>query len=319
MQKHLNPMHFSRQIPLETVVMSNSDNSWIDPILKNRIHFRFPDSWTNAIGTFPIVGIRDIFITKSFRHAVMKLKYSLSNDDGVVKTGFIHIEKFFDDETLLKDLVNTLNEKLHSIAFSDEFVEVEGGWTSEQLDVISNTNFITSYFEYVEDPVDKNIHYNRFVIESPFNNLPEATRTKSSSLLISSSEYHMTFEFIDPTVNTTEYTNNDFNSDAQVLLNYTSELIRESSEPMYFNKVWDRKSCVINSNISSKTDSSYLGHARQTSLPMIKYYDITSSNKSFWVELYATCDHKAPVYLPSDGKDELYIELQLLTNATPVL
>ena len=112
----------SRQIPIETVFRSNGVNSWRDPLKSNRIHFRFPDSWTNTVGKDSIIGIRNLFITKGFRKAELTLSITLYGDD--VDNGDDNIEvanekitvhKFFDDSIVLKDYIMVINTKLKEL------------------------------------------------------------------------------------------------------------------------------------------------------------------------------------------------------------
>ena len=294
-------------IPIETVFMSNSDKARRDPLIKNRIYYTYPESWCNAIKSNPTIGIRDLFIAKSFKHPVIKISYHLYKQTTVtasasstiinppisIKNGDVLIDKYFDDEILLKEFVSSINEKLDNVKFNDIFTE-SNNFIDLQLETINQTKFLESHYEFFINSNDE--HCNRLVIESPFNALPSATRTAHVDVSNSYNEYWLTFDV------------SEMNDDAQKLL--TDKEGCEDRSPIYFNDIWDRNSCIIYSNISEQTDSGYLGHTRKQTIQNIKYYKINSNSRSFWIDLFATCDHKAPVVLPPD--DEMIIEAQLL-------
>lgn len=302
------------QIPLETVFMSNSSNSHRDPIHKNRIHFTFPDSWTNLNSKEAIVGIRDIYICKTYRHPEIELKYTLkfmSMQDSPqvitnVKSGQVRYDKFFDDQTLLKDFISGFRSVMKSQIKFDDVFTLSNDFIEEQITEINKVDFLTIYFEFVKDP-NTNEHYSRLVINSPFNNLPVTYRTRIITESASSYRYFIEFEI------------SSINDDAKILFNYDPSIHKSSNTNIFMNNIWDRNSCILYSNLSYMSDGSFLGHTRKLNLPKLKYYVLNSSNRSFWVDLYSTCDHKSPVYLPDDNKEELFIEAQLLTNATSVL
>ena len=301
--------------PIETTFMSNSKNSMRDPIIKNRIHFKFPETWCNSIPQQNrAIGIRNMFITKAYSRPEIKLSYVLKLKSVVgygepvytdIKTGVINGTKFFDDSTLLKDFIMKINTEFYKMTFEDIFVpsesasgaEPEGqiGFTENQIDIINQTPFFHSYFEYVEE--DNGKHKARVVFSSPFNELNEEIRGYYNYDSQTSYTYYFDYDVA--------YGNND----AISIFGTDKETVSPSG-PIYFNNIWDRNACILFSNISEHTDDGYLGHTRKYELTNIKYYEINNNNRTFWIDLFATCDHKAPVILPQ--KDELFIEAQLL-------
>jgi len=319
--------------PVETVFMSNSDIARRDTLKTNRIYFKLPETWCNSQND-SVIGIRNIFISKSFKHPILEFNYRLweevvdidistqSPSPPSTTTTFIYgdtytVDKFFDDETLMKDCVKTFNEFLAltdiTIHLPKYYTVTENnttithyGFQDNVLKILKKTPIISTAFEYVYDEASKE-HYNRFVISSPFDVLSEATRSYTD---LGTSNHQITHTY---------YITFDVsleNSDAQSMFGTkqfsvdSNEPVNDNISPIYFNRIWDRNSCIVYSNISEQSDNGYLGHTRKQALQAIKYYPIKGNKNIFWVELYSTCDHKAPVVL-LEG-DELIIEAQLL-------
>ena len=301
--------------PIETAFMSNSSMSWRDPLIPNRIHFKLPEQWYNSSNN-AVIGIRNLFIAKSFKNPIIKFSYDLwkheeDEPSTLVHSGSVVCDKYFDDEILLKDFISSqLNPKLDNLDLYSKLDEqvVSGGivtsygFTAEQIAELLQYPFLTTSFEYVVDPVTGE-HYNRFVISSPFNDLPDEKRSYDAINQSTATHYSVTYHIA--------YKVELMNSDAQAM--FINQVGGENSfnrDPIYFNHVWDRNSCILFSNIAEQSDSGYLGHTRRQAIPEIKYYKLNGARNSFWVDLFASCDHKAPVILP--GSDELIIEAQLL-------
>ena len=295
-------------VPLEVAFMSNSPDAKRDPIIKNRIHFKLPDNWCNSIANEKSIGIRNIFIAKSFKHPVLKLQCDLMCDtrtsyleNPVDDTAYVFekeviLEKYFDDETMLKDFVSTISERINDIIVTNVFT-ADNGFDQTQLDAIKQHPLMTVSFEYTSDASGN--HYNRLVFESKFNELPLSTKIATVTDINESITYYKYYVLFNVTTE---------NTDASTM--FADKVGHYDNKPICFNNVWDRNSCIVYSNISEECDNGYLGHTRRSQINPIKYYRVKGSNRSFWVDLYATCDHKAPVVLPAD--DELFIEAQLL-------
>jgi hypothetical protein len=290
--------------PIETTFMSNSKNARRDSLIKNRIHFKFPETWSLQVSPRRIIGIKNMFITKAYMRPIIKLSYvlKLRSITGssqpvytTVKTGVLSVSKFFDDSTLLKEYMQKINTKFSALSFSDTFVPSEGGFTVNQIDLINQTHFFEAYFEYIEN--DNGEHEVRVVFSSPFNELSEVSRGYYNYDSQTAYTYYFDYDIV--------CVNND-----AISLFGTSKVTAGALGPIYFNNVWDRNACILYSNISEHADNGYLGHTRKYPISNIKYYEINNNNGTFWVDLFATCDHKAPVILPQ--KDELFIEVQLL-------
>ena len=298
-----------QDIPLETAFMSNSTNSWRDPNIKNRIHFNLPSNWVNQINNKKIIGIRNMFIARCFKHPIITVDFSLNLRFRTYNQGTasyettsqeiakrkLRIGKFFDDDVILKDYIIKINQAFKEIDFINELKfesEQMPGIGHEFYEEVKNTRFLATYFEF--DRIETHRHNLRLVFNSPFNDLPEEKRSYYQG-----NTTHTYFINYDIILN---------NGDADKL--FRDKVGGFNDEPIYFNRLWDHNSCILFSNLSDECDNGYLGHTRKYSIsPTIKYYIINNNMRSFWVDLFATCDHKAPVILPED--DELIIEAQL--------
>ena len=293
-------MFIHKQIPQETVFMSKAETTTQDKIIKNRIHFQFPKNWSTNTFKTNIIGIRSMYITKGYRNATIQLKLTLiiiDLDDNVTEESYIiNVDKFFDDETLLKDFITKINDHIQAISWKN---------------MPPNFNqALRCYYDFVADDENTDFHKSRFVITSPYNELPEEDRTLNiagKGGVTSGYIYHFEFEIL------------SMNEDCKNILNFSNDTREDISKPVYTYNVWDRNSCILFSNLAYMSEKSFLGHTRRHELNEIKYYELTNSNQSFWIDLYAAVDHKAPVYLPKDNKEELYIEAQLLTSDKAVL
>ena len=71
---------------------------------------------------------------------------------------------------------------------------------------------------------------------------------------------------------------------------------------------WTRHQCFVKSSIALNDKNNILGHTRNDPYTPIKYYRLYCSVKKFWIELYETRYHQAPVVFPDDKRDDLIIE-----------
>ena len=291
-----------RQLPQETVFMSNSSNSFVDPLHRERIYFTFPKNWSTNVTKHAIIGIRSIYVTRAFRRCLLtlrqKLKYrDMSGDEIDVETHDVKVSKFFKDDTLLQEFIAKIAYKLGEVK-----------WSDTNAPHINDTETLECYYDFIEET---DTHRSRFVIHSPYNDIPENDRKTNVSVgsgLVEERTYYIEFEVV------------DINEDCSIILNYSKPETRPKlSEPIITYDIWDRDSCIVYSNLAYMSDHNFLGHTRRYEMNNLKYYEINNCNQTFWVDLYTSVDHKCPVYLSSDRKDELYIEATLLTSANAVL
>ena len=282
--------------------MSNSSNSFVDPLHKERIYFTFPKNWSTNLTKHAIIGIRSIYVTRAFRRCLITIRLTLKYKDAlnnvyVAETHDVKVSKFFKDDTLLQDFIAKIAYKIADVKWSDPYAPH-----------LKDTETLECFYDFIELT---DMHRSRFVMHSPYNELPEDERKTDvgvSQGLMEARTYFIEFEVV------------DMNEDCKIILNYTEPATpRNLTQPLITYDIWDRDSCIIYSNLAYMSDHSFLGHTRRYEINNLKYYEINNCNQTFWVDLYTRVDHKCPVYLSSDHKDELYIEATLLTSANAVL
>lgn len=305
-----------RQIPQETV-FTTSDRSitderqpkrcWVDPNKKNRYHFRYPTNWSSMNMDNFVIGIRDLYITQRFKHLELTIAIHVWVNDTVNNTTYekidlyheLSIDVMFGDAKTLQTITSAITKmaeensvnfkgKIPHIEYRDEIVATHG---------------------YADNP-NGNGRISTFNIQTYYNDLPEDFRTISE--LNDDGEtfkiydtYSLTFEIV------------EINDEARKFFHYEGDTRTNQADPIITYNVYDYNSCILYSSLSTIDDDLFLGHTRQYAINPPKYYEVKNSNKSFWVELYATSDHTAPVYL-NDG-DDLYIEAQLITTNAAII
>ena len=115
-----------RQLPQETVFMSNSSNSFVDPLHKERIYFTFPKNWSTNLTKHAIIGIRSIYVTRAFRRCLITIRLTLKYKDAlnnvyVAETHNVKVSKFFKDDTLLQDFIAKIAYKIADVKWSDPY------------------------------------------------------------------------------------------------------------------------------------------------------------------------------------------------------
>ena len=70
----INTLAKKREVPYE--IMFKLSDAEQDPIKKNRYWFDFPGQWVNQLDKDAIIGIRDIYLTKTNRH--IRLLFNIS-------------------------------------------------------------------------------------------------------------------------------------------------------------------------------------------------------------------------------------------------
>ena len=109
----INTLAKKREVPYE--VMFKLSDAKQDPIKKNRYWFDFPGQWVNQLDKDAIIGIRDIYLTKTNRLAYFKLTISLREDNLVLLKRYSNrLDNFNNHEqiTNIIEEVTTLVKKL---------------------------------------------------------------------------------------------------------------------------------------------------------------------------------------------------------------
>lgn len=288
----------STPIPIETVFRTGDPlYARQDKNYPNRYHFRLPDNWTNDINKDAIMGIRSLFTTKSNRLVSFDIRtvYSIYSDTNQLVKSYSNTDitfyKFLDDSTQFKNL---------SDAFFTE---------CQQLKFKPSNLGLTAPFEYLTNITPLDLHYKyenhkcNLYFTPNFNNVPIELRTFQQD----NHTRHLLFEY--KIYNLNEDAKALFNTDQD---NLNTELTTTETKT---ENIWDRNSIIVYSNIVSDSDNQYIGHTRKYNNSVIKYYQVKGYSNEFHIDLFSTGDHQCPVELPKDGKDEIFIEAQLLRNA----
>ena len=141
-QSDIKSLAKKREVPYE--VMFKISDAQQDPIKKNRYWFDFPSQWANQLDKDPIIGIRDMYLTKVNRKILFWLSITIcdKNDSSILwltrtrKIGF-YLNSF-----------DTIND------FIDKF----------------NTNYVSILTPYEEDATTTNQNFESMNLETTNHN-----------------------------------------------------------------------------------------------------------------------------------------------------
>ena len=288
-----------REVPIE-ILFSTEDTNHCkrDQIKKNRFWFEFPERWANQGDKDAIIGIRDIYLCRRSAPLIFDLEISVVDTEtqkSWYKASGRHRIWIGGNDTL-----NRFIEEFN-LKWFDNMKIVESS-DAEAYQNTWNNKLIECYYYYDEDKC-------KMFIGRPCA-MPEIVEYKDSLGTTHYGNVHLTI--------------NNFNSD------FTALFGEPPHEDGMGNKVWSDLYCIefncwsrhqlyITSSISSDDFNGFLGHSRAGSFTPLKYFRITSKTKRFWIDLYETRDHAAPVELPRDGRDVLTIEAIMCFSSTGML
>ena len=297
----------THQIPIETVFRTADPHySRQDTNYRNRYYFRFPDNWTNDVNKDAIIGIRSIFTSTANRLVSFTLKYQYylcDENNNTIKSFDSHdllFNKFLDDSMQLKDLASSFYKECQDIKFTPEIIKPSNSdFTPLQLKILTNTTPFDLHYQYDNHKCDIHITPNFNYISTAYSGIQYEGKTRYIKI---------------------RYMIYKLNDDAKKIFNSQEAYLNTNftSEETITENIWDRNSIILYSNIANDSDNQYIGHTRKYNYPVIKYYRIPGYTKEFYIDLYSTGDHQCPIYLPSDNKDEIFIEAQLLTSAEQI-
>ena len=277
-----------REVPYETTFLLS--DAVQDQSAKNRYWFDFPNQWTHQANKDPIIGIRDIYFTKTNRFVKYAYKISLNtvdeNDSSLTPLNTIEgtITTWLDGGN---DTIRHLTDK-----FNEQWL-TNGSITLETIQHEWKAKEIISYYDFDTTTKKTYLYIGRGISESetfPYN---DEQNQQTLDLLYS----------IEITA---------LSEDAKVLFDGTSfefKSIDTTLLPRVAIHMWSRHQCLVKSSIANNDKNNILGHtlARFNYTP-IKYYRLNHDVKKFWIELYETRYHESPVEFPSDKRDDLIIE-----------
>ena len=307
-----------RQIPQETLFKTNSLSSWKDPSKRNRYHFKFPNNWITTAQKESIVGIRSLYIMPNNKQIQFTIQAVVQYKDSVGASGwydlsdeivYLSINEYFNENTRLDDIINKIDNIIkNEINISPYNVKL--------------ARVLKCYYQY---SMTNDFEYEyQFVIESPYNKLPESDRVKV--IATGEGEYYWQYNRI-------KFEIKDINDDARTMLHFVVDgdgkvidtrgddesdpVGTYKTDPFVTHGLYDYNQCIAYSDLACMTEDNFLGRTRNSDIIPIKYYELKNNNQSFWVDLYAATNHKAAVEL-NEG-DDLYIEAQLLMSSKAVL
>jgi hypothetical protein len=108
----------------------------------------------------------------------------------------------------------------------------------------------------------------------------------------------------------TTFTITDMNDDAKAFFN---ALDYNNNQPTPYNilefyDIWDRRSCLLKSNLVNSTMNNYLGYSMVRYNPL-RYYKITNNDEKFYIDLYNGHNHDVITSLSEDDRDHISIEI----------
>ena len=281
-----------REVPEEiTFLLSEAEQ---DPSIPNRYWFEFPNQWANQPNKDPIIGIRDIYTTKTNRFIRFAYKVeliplheeeSIDTIEGVINcwmNGNENIEKITNtfNECWLKDGKRPTNESVNESVNGHKWEEWE----------------IQAYYGYDRQTHKTNLYFGKGIDEG------------STILVKDSEDFDVECEY--------QITISPISYDAGILFSSYSPI---RAEARFEIPIWSRHQCLVKSSIATNDKNNLLGHTRNDPYNPIKYYRLTSGMKRFWIELYETRFHDCPVMFPSDRRDDLIIEAIVCFTAQGML
>jgi hypothetical protein len=310
-------------IPIEyCFTFSDERNDIIsrDPIITNRYWIKYPEEWLTTTMKERIIGFRSLFIKKNIRLFKFYLQLTKPHDaewpSGTKVIGDRVL--FFTDTQLDTDETLTPIDKLIQTGLANYFgdnnkhailikcgkmkrrlsdnIQEGDNWSLYDSDEDANsfTNEIlgpNSTVQYGEDTFGFRFEINRLTNEDGRRiYFPEGTKMK---ILFKANDTKSLFNAYDyPDVM-------DSISGAEII---------------EFYDIYDRRSCMITSNIVDISNR-YLGYTNLRYSPL-KYYKINNSDTQFYIEFWNGRDDKLKSVFPYDNKEYMNIEMIILHDAS---
>lgn len=288
------------EIPKE--VLFKSELATRDQLIPNRYHFKFPSQWANQLDKDAIIGIRSMYISRTVRFVEFNVGCAFWDENPLQILGSFtvkfHMHLDADDKWYK---LCTFWDQLWKDRIIDKDITVAG----EELGF--------SFPEFVLNGSEESSKAgpNGFTIRCLYN------YTDTECILSFSRQHSQETVYTWTDVNGHTHRSKfgfsflPLNHDAEELLgsldHWEEFYMRNHYVEQIKIPVWSRYHLYLTSSIAVDADDNFLGHTDRDFSPL-KYYRITSTDKTFWIELYDTRNHHCPVVLPEDNKDVLYIE-----------
>ncbi|MBR6906983.1 hypothetical protein IKN40_00275 [bacterium] len=278
-----------REIPYE--VMFKLSDAKQDPIKKNRYWFDFPSQWADQYNKDPIIGIKDIYLTKTNRIIQYDFKIHII-EEGANESVKLWLTR---SGTLVYTLDGEDTIKDFTTKFSNYWkAQTKETYQAEDYSALKNGNDVydwnekdlAAWFEYDSTS-------NKCLLHIGCSNVcPE-----SLTVVDTNNQTH-TVKF--------KFEIRSVNEDTNVVLgtNVLKSGLKEVVLP-----IWTRYGVYITSSLAEDDVNGFLGHSRPLGFNHTKYYRLKNTCKKFWIELYEVRYNKVPVdVLPNDSRDDLFIE-----------
>lgn len=261
----------------------------IDKQILNRLWFKLPPTWETSLKTEPMIGIRNMFVPKTYRIFEFTCSLELYNiingkvEDKPANSMNFVVQSWLDRTKDLRELYRDVKNYLVK-AIDKNTKEFPDRPTFKRENL--RMDFLYDYDKYG----------NRCYIE---RFLPNSHDSDKYEIRLGLS---------------------NFNDDFRNIFNITDKdetgayIINEfpiTNEKIYFYHVWDRHSCNVCASFA--LENQQLGYLNQKYNPL-KYYKLNSESNMIWFEFYNNCEPNIPVIFPKDGRDGLNIECTFLYN-----
>lgn len=284
-------MQLVREVPKE--VMFKVSDAIQDQTKKNRYWFEFPAQWSNQLDKDPIIGIRSLYETKTNRLVNFDFTVDLIENEAVLVSRTYNLIFWLDGA----DNISVIGQKFDKYWFTSSMNESKSVWAGT---------------------IDHEFVANDFVCFSVYDPDEHSLRL----VFTCSDTCPITITVTDTRPDHSSHTCNirlsvqAVNEDTVGLFGTENKFwgIREVSKP-----IWSRYQMYVLSSLAEDDANGFLGHTRTAPYYPIKYYRLKNKNKRFWIELYETRFHDVPVELPSDKRDDVFIEAIVCFSSSGML
>ena len=293
----INTLAKKREVPYE--IMFKLSDAQQDPIKKHKYWFNMPEQWANQLDKDAIIGIRDIYLTKTNRHIKLSISISLVEQDGdnqiVWAIRNCSTDFTMDGEDTMKSFTHKFDESWFNSA--NEWVTTSAGIGYSSMDYEWNIQDFCAWFDYDKDT-------QKILLKIGCSWLcPQTVTVTDSQNQTHTCNFKIAFQAD--------------NDDTIAVLGTSNTCIgmRYASTP-----IWTRYAVYILSSLAEDDRNGFLGHSRPLAFNPIKYYRLKNKDKRFWIELYETRYHDVPVtVLPNDSRDDLFIEAIVTFSSSGML
>ena len=264
-------------LPIERVIYVNDNNFVKHEPGSNRYYVNFPETFMTTTNQKKIIGIRSIQLRHSYKRTL----------------GFTLQFKYYEESFISGEIKEVIVKEPFTCTY--------------QYDKDTPPDMSTWVTEINKDWSKLGNWAKEYVWEYSFND-----KTKEFTFELKAKEpvyypiYYKVVSFTPDLVNTNaRFLSKTLDSRFFDISSLTPKLTIPG--PLETNDDY-----LIAASFVEQTSHNYLGFTNTTFTPP-KYYHLTSTDNQFWIDLVSP-DGLNPIELPTDGRDLLTIEIQLLTQ-----